>query len=174
MAKQHWTAGVLAVSLAVNLLVVGALLGRWIKGEPSGHPPLAWAGKELDANSRERLRPILQQNAEATRVLRRRIRAASDTVRDAIRAEPFDSAALSDALAALRAVSLDYQAAVHAVAIEALAELPADDRERFGAMLLRPGSQDGRHPQGGPRPPGGGRPDHRPPPPGMQRPAPQP
>ena len=174
MAKQRWITTALAISLAVNLLVAGAALGRWIKGEPGGHPPLAWASKELDDGSRERLRPILQQNADATRALRRRIRAASETVRDAIRAEPFDSAALSDALAALRAVSLDYQTAVHSLAVESLAELPAEERERFGAMLLRPGPQDGRRPQGGPRPPGGGRPDHRPPPPGMQRPAPQP
>ena len=172
MAKQRWITTVLAISLAINLLAAGAVLGRFIKGERSGRPPLAWASKELDASSRERLRPILQPNAEATRALRRQIREASDAVRGAIRAEPFDSVALTDALAELRAVSLDYQTAVHSLAVESLAELPAEERERFGAMLLRPGPQDGRRPHGGPRPPGGGRPEHRPPPPGMQRPAP--
>ena len=36
MAKRHWIAGVLVVSLALNLLGVGALSARWAMGGPPG------------------------------------------------------------------------------------------------------------------------------------------
>lgn len=153
MVKQRWINGVLVVSLALNLMVAGAILGRWFKDTREHRGPLAWAIKTLDTNTRERLRPILEQNRGATRELRRRIRTASDDVRDAISAEPFDEARLARALENLRAVTGQYQAVVHTVALETLGKLPADERERVGALLLRPGQLGGRHREGMPHRP---------------------
>ena len=146
MVKQRWINIVLVVSLALNLLVAGATLGRWLKDSREHRGPLAWAMKTLDSNTRERLGPILEENRAATRELRRRIRTASEDVRHAIRAEPFDQARLARALENLRAVSGEYQQVVHNVALETLGTLPAEERERIGALLLRPAPPRGaRH-----------------------------
>ena len=144
MVKQRWINVALVVSLALNLLVAGAFLGRWLKGHSDHRGPLAWATKTLDTNTRERLRPILEENRAATRELRRHIRIASEEVRDAIRAEPFDEARLAKALVNLRAVSGQYQEVVHTVALKTLATLTADERGRIGALLLRPAPPGGR------------------------------
>jgi len=159
MVKHRRLYAVLIVSLAVNLLVIGAVGGRWLRGGHDRPPPLVWAGEELRPDARERLRPVLQQSAQETRKLREQIREASDAVRVVIGADPLDRDALSKALANLRAVTQDYQAEVHETAINALTELDVEDRERFAARLLRPGPApggrlDGRRP---PPPPG-----HRP------------
>lgn len=146
MVKQRWIIAVLAVSLSINLLFAGAVLGRWLKRNTDHPAPMAWATKTLDAGTRERLRPLLQQNREEARQLRRRLRTAADDVRSAIRSEPFDEQALSDALTRLREVSADYQQTVHTVALQALQELSVQERVRFGAMLLRPAPPEGpRH-----------------------------
>ena len=146
MVKQRWINVALVVSLALNLLVAGAFLGRWLKGHSDHRGPLSWATKTLDTNTRERLRPILEENRAATRELRRHIRIASEEVRDAIRAEPFDEARLAKALVNLRAVSGQYQEVVHTVALKTLATITAEERERVGALLLRPAPPRGeRH-----------------------------
>lgn len=146
MGKQRWLWVLLAVSLSINLLIAGAVLGRWLKRNADHPAPMAWATKTLDASTRERLRPLLQQNREEARQLRRRMRAAADDVRRAISAEPFNEAVLAEALSRLREVSADYQLTVHTVALEALQELSVEERVRVGATLLRPAPHEGpRH-----------------------------
>jgi uncharacterized membrane protein len=144
MAKQRWINVALVLSLSVNLLIAGAFLGKWLKRDADHRGPLGWATKTLDPTTRERLRPIMQENRAATRELRRRIRIASDEVRNHIRAESFDEVALAQSLAQLRDISTDYQLLVHRVALEALRELSPEEREHMGALLLRsPGARAG-------------------------------
>ncbi|HAR32468.1 MAG TPA: hypothetical protein DCR65_13145, partial [Gammaproteobacteria bacterium] len=80
-----WLVTALAVSLAINLMLVGFLAGRWLQtaGPPAGHDPalLLWpAVKGLPAAEREALRPALRQSLRASRDQVRVIRQAQRAV----------------------------------------------------------------------------------------------
>ncbi len=157
MAKRHWVALLLVVSLSLNLLVAGMAIARWQFGHDRP-PPLIWAFKDLDQDSRAALRPILREGLSETSVARGELRAVSEEIRHLIEAEPLDQAALASALEKLREVTGSYQAQMHSTALKVLPKLNAHQRVKIAGRLLRPGGEPppprGRHPDGGRYPPG--------------------
>ncbi|MEM1190806.1 MAG: periplasmic heavy metal sensor [Pseudomonadota bacterium] len=147
----------LLLSVAVNLLVAGIVLGRM--GLERGHhepPPAAWAARELSPETRRVVRRRMVEQLEAVRPLRRELRSAQSGVRRAVSAEDFDPQALKDALAELRRVTNRYQELLHNNLAEIAAGLPPEERSALvrAAMLRDRGGEPGM---------GGGR--RRPPPP---------
>jgi uncharacterized membrane protein len=136
MRTSHWVGLALALSVAVNLLVGGALLGRLFRGPP-GPPPMAWALKDLDPALRESLRPRLRERLADAQPARRELRLSLRALGEALRQEPMDRAGASRALAGLRASGSRYQAVLHESLLDILAELPAERREAAVGALLR-------------------------------------
>ena len=126
MAKRHWMAALLIVSLGINLLAAGVLLGRWSMSGPP--PPMSWAFKGMDPETRAQLRPRLKETMAEIAPLRAEFRRAARKIRDIAAAEPLDSTALADALEELRQVSQRYQVQVHGAALEVLPELSSQQR----------------------------------------------
>ena len=148
MKKSHWVGLALALSVAVNLLVGGALLGRLLRPPPDPQPPMAWALRDLDPSVRETLRPQLRKRLSEAQPARRELRLALQSLGQALRQEPMDRDAASRALAQLRESGERYQAVLHESLLDILAELPAERREAAmraamrgtgGALLPGPG-----------------------------------
>ncbi len=148
MKQSHWLGLALALSVAVNLLVGGAVLGRLFRSPPATPPPMAWALRDLDPAVRETLRPQLRKRLSEAQPARRELRLALQALGEALRREPMDRDAASTALAKLRESGERYQAVLHESLLDILAELPAERREaamraamrgKGGALLPGPG-----------------------------------
>ena len=151
---------VFILSLGLNLLVLGAVLGHaWRGGFDRGPPPLSWGLRSLSPEARAQVMPRLRENLQESRAHRRALRQAARAVEAAVGREPFDRRGLTDALTALRGATNAYQQQMHERALAVLAELSPEDRRAVAALLLRPGPhRHGAPGQGGRltggRPPG--------------------
>ncbi len=159
MAKRHWIAGVLVVSLALNLLGVGALSARWAMGGPQA--PMAWAMRDMDSDTRERMGEALRGRMQEVAPVRREFRQSQMELKRVVSSDPLDEAALSQALITLRDVSQRYQLQLHTIALDILPQLSSKQRRRAVHALLQAGpGRVGRHDRK-PNQPEGER--HRPP-----------
>lgn len=137
MKKSNWVGVALALSVAVNLLVGGALIGRLFRAPPGPPPPMAWALKDLDPAVRENLRPRLRERLVEAQPARRELRLALQALGQALRQEPMDRDGASRALARLRESGSRYQAVLHESLLDLLGELPAERREAAMRAALR-------------------------------------
>jgi uncharacterized membrane protein len=150
MSKQQSLLVALIVSIALNLLVAGAFIGRWTR--PAGPPPLSWALESVAPETREQLRGKLRGHQAEVRPLRENMRRAMQVVRAAAATEPLDTAALTAALESARDAQQRYQAFLHSNVVDVLASLPVEQRM---AVLQRTLEQNGRGEQRKrPHPPG--------------------
>jgi uncharacterized membrane protein len=134
MRRYKLLLAALFVSVAVNLLIAGIVVGR-MGGAPKhpGEPPGAWAAAPLSPESRRLVRERMAQERATVRPLRLDLRAAQGAVRRAVMAEPFVTDDLKAALAQLREVEARYRRFLHDGLAEVAAELPPAER----AALLR-------------------------------------
>ncbi|GEM_PF-4640305 len=127
MSRQGFLIVALLVSLAVNLLVAGVVLGHWHHRD-SRPPPMAWATDSLTEETRQIVRQRMRSQFPKVRPLREAMRSAVQDVRQAAGAEPFDPAAMNQALEAMREVTAQYQDLMQENAVELAAQLPAEQR----------------------------------------------
>ena len=103
-----WTKPLLVVSLAANLLVVGAAAGMFLSGGSKGGParfdlttgPITRA---MDASRRDAVRDALRASGAFRASNRRDIRADMDVLIATVRAEQFDGDAFRAAVSRQRA-----------------------------------------------------------------------
>lgn len=132
-SAPRWLWGLLAASVALNLVAAGMIGGRYLRKMEMRD--LGWFNARLLAQmpetARAEAREILTAEPEAARAIRADLVAASQTALAAFRAEPFDRAAMERALAMRRQV-LDRRQALREARIVALGEeLPHAVREAF-------------------------------------------
>lgn len=134
MIARRWLQLALAISLACNLVVVGAVIGRhWQKP-----PPLDWATAPLGAEQRARVAPILRQRMAEAVPLRRQMVAVRRELQ-ALLAEPeLDLPKLQSLLAKMRELGGEYQLTMHETAIVLMAEMAPDERRQVASQLLGP------------------------------------
>src|SRR4029453_3140673 len=134
-SRAKWLIGVAAVSLCVNLFLVGSMAGHWW---PRGHggPDGPRRGIEaMIAGVPEDLRPLIKQKFEAANpqfeAQREKIRAARDKVAAAAEAEPFDPAAFDQSFKDLQAEMDGMGAIAHQTIREILPQIPAAQRKQL-------------------------------------------
>lgn len=138
----------LLVSLAVNLLIAGVVIGR--KGAPPPEPPpMAWAAQRMDAATQRLVRQRMRERLPVVRPLREAMRRANMRLQRVLGAEELDPQALADALKQLRDASVAYQAEIHANLVNLAAELPREQRTALVAAALS--RERGMRPAAGPR-----------------------
>ena len=148
----------LVVSLAINLLIAGAVLGQWVKSQEHRPPAtMGWAIESLDDVSRERVRRVLEQTRPATQEVRQALREIHRELFRIARADALDASALEAELSALREVSSDYQLLMHTGVVSTFPELTLEQRL---AVLHRLIQRSDAAPDRG-RPPRGMPPKHR-------------
>lgn len=143
MNRFRWLAVALAVSLLVNLVLVGFMAGRYSAGAvrpPSFDPMLGMRGAAgiLSEQRREELRPRLRQFRAAGPSLKR-LRGTQRTLSDAVTADPFEREKLESALASFRNDLLASQESSHGAFVDLVAALTPEERKRMlKSMRERP------------------------------------
>lgn len=137
----NWTKILLVVSLGMNLLVVGMVIGSAFGHRKDDRPDLFFGGgmrpyvASLPDSQRAHVRDRLMHSREAVREARQELRQSAEGVRDAITAEPFDAGALNAAFAAQRSVYDGIAARGHHALVEILAGMTDAERAQFIAKL---------------------------------------
>ena len=106
-ASPLWLRVLLFASLAANLLVVGLVAGAASYGGgramAAREPGFGFFEAALDKADRAALRAAFLARAEGVRTPRREMRARMESILAALRADPYDPAALEAAMAAAAA-----------------------------------------------------------------------
>lgn len=133
----------LFVSLAVNLFLAGAMVGRWgWHGDGFGHRdrhwgPKVWLTEAVGEEAAPRITAMWEAHRAAIDPLRDASRAARDAVHQSLVAEPFDQAAYAGALAESLDRSMAVRAAHHAFMVELAAALTPEQRARMAEFAGR-------------------------------------
>jgi uncharacterized membrane protein len=138
---RRWLGPALFLSVALNLLAVGILAGAVLgqRGDAGGRMPgdaaaLSWFAA-LDAQDRAALRAAWRREGPALQSLRAQRRAETAALAAALRADPFDPAALEAALAAQAAGLAERQALAQRLLVERLAAMDPAGRAAFADRL---------------------------------------
>ena len=129
MNKRNLLVAALLISAALNLLILGAIAGRWSRQEaPPPPPPLAWTTQAQAPETQREVRRRMQSRAKEVAPIRAGMRKAVAEVRRAAVAEPYDAAALKSALAQLRIAQESYQELMHDSVADSAAGLSREQR----------------------------------------------
>ena len=136
--NMKWLVGGLAVSLALNFLILGIILGngglRPDRGPDRHERPrfsIERLAETLSPESREILHAAMkEQRSELKSVFRER-RAARRAAGDVLRAETFDPKALRAAFERMREADIDMQRRIQDVMVDVAAQLPPEERAKL-------------------------------------------
>ncbi len=146
MQINRWLIGGLILSLVVNLLLVGVVIGR-MSGSGHGHgmgpDPTTGFFRVLGFLSDERraeIAPDLRDKMRDLIPVLRRMRGNQRHVFETLTAEPFDPAALEQALADLRTDLTAAQVSSHRSFVEVAKSMTLDERKEL-ADAMRQGAR---------------------------------
>jgi uncharacterized membrane protein len=129
----------LALSLALNLVIAGVVAGAMLRdGPPKGGGRdfgLGPLSESLSREDRKALRQAFLERHPDIREDRREMQADFDALAAALRAEPFDPAAVDAALAAIAARNQSLLDSGRALVAERLKAMTAEDRAAFAERL---------------------------------------
>jgi len=148
---RSWLVISLIISLAINLLFIGALAGKLASRPHSGPMPrhLGWMLRDLDPSVRQQLRPQMQAHAEQVRPLRQALRQAQRKLRSVLATEPLDEDGLTAALSQLQKASSGLQLSMHQEMITLAKQLGPEQRTRIAHFLRSPERGERHRPDGG-------------------------
>ena len=149
--RGKWLIGALTVSVVVNLLLAGFVVGR-MSGDVGFRGGIGAAPKmpQLRFLEDERRREVTRglETRDALRPTLRELRRSQGDIRAAFMAQPFDQEALSAALAEFRRHLDESQALSHTKLVAVAAKLTPDERRRLArTMDRRRGQPDKRSPR---------------------------
>lgn len=137
----------LLVSLTINLLFVGAFIGYKVWGPKRHHfpPHFGWMIRNLDDETREELKPVIERQREELTPLRHEMREAQRRFNEALSQEPLNEEALDEAISNLRKKSAAFQAAMHDQAMLIIKNMDVEERKKVARYLRhrRPGDKHG-------------------------------
>ncbi len=137
----------LVLSLGVNLLFVGAILGRIVFDRGHRPAPMEWILRNLDEPTREKIHANMKAQTAVVQPLREEMRAARKEFNDLLDQPELDDEALRASLERLHKVAGEYQSTLQTNMVAILKELPPDQRRRVSRMLMFPrGFQPGERP----------------------------
>ena len=140
--SRRWAIALVA-SLALNLFLGGTFVASWgIQsglGDGAAANPFAvfWARDSLGKPAGAMLRRVWGTHAAEFRPRVREMRAARRHVSERLAADDFDRAALTEALADLRAKTLASQSAMHAALVDLAGELTVEERRNLAEVGRR-------------------------------------
>jgi uncharacterized membrane protein len=140
--------GLVILSVAVNLLLVGLIGGHFIKQGDNHSKPLGWALKGVPPEVREAVRPLIKAHAKDVLLARGDLRKAERRLRRVIESETMTRKELTRSLSAMRESTARYHVLIHDIGVDVLLSLEADQRLKAAPYLFRPPSpqrlSDGR------------------------------
>lgn len=138
MMNTKVLAWVAIISIALNLLLAGFLLGKQMRPFPSFDPTRGYAYwvRSLPEARQEVLLPILKSTFRQGKPMQ--LRRLHREFRAALTAEPFDRETLTQALNDLRMGHMQRQQSSHAGFVTLVAELTPAERQALAEDLTRP------------------------------------
>ncbi|PDH41946.1 MAG: hypothetical protein CNE99_01040 [OM182 bacterium MED-G24] len=141
MTRRRWMTLLLIVSIALNLMFVGAFIGfsfmrpdvRPITPEVSTR----WLYRALGEETREGMRPLFEQHREELGRLRGDIRDAQQAFEAGLNAETYDPDQVSATLTQVRRAHEAYQRASHEHMVALLGRLSPEQRQLVSKQLYR-------------------------------------
>jgi len=137
---------VLILSIALNLVFVGAIAGHFLARPAPPH--FGWMVREMDQQTREQIEPVLRERRVKSRELRNKLRTAQRHFHQLINEPELDREKVATALAQLRVSSGNFQKALHTDMLDILETLEPEQRHKVARLLMSPGRQ--RPPHRGP------------------------
>ncbi|QJE72809.1 periplasmic heavy metal sensor [Aerophototrophica crusticola] len=118
----------LVISVSLNLLVAGLMLGHHLSGRGGrgGNPSLDRLFATVPDEIRREVRRAMSEDGQAREARRQALREARQQVAAALGARPFDPAAADAALANLRAHGEQVADKLHATLVRTMAEAQAN------------------------------------------------
>lgn len=133
-SRRRWRISLL-VSLALNLLLI-AVIGVWVARPMFRGPPqtpefgrvVERIAHRVSGSDASALRGAYQSHRDEIVELAGNVRSARERVRAALRADPYDAAVVSAAMADLRTARTTMESAIQGVIQESAAGMSADGR----------------------------------------------
>ncbi len=132
--------GLVILSVAINLLLVGLIGGHFIKQGNNYPKPLGWALKGVSPEVRETVRPLMKAHAKDVSLARRDLRKTERRLRRVIESETMTREELTRSLSAMRESTARYHVLIHDIGVDVLLSLEADQRLKAAPYLFRPPS----------------------------------
>ena len=146
--RRRWVWPVLVVSLALNLLVAGMMLGAAMRADVRDRPPGSARSligepfiRALAPEDRHAFVRSMVRDRDALRTNRAELRARVETLLSALSAEEFDRDAVADILADQRALAQRRQDIGEDLLLDRLEAMTLDERRAYAKRLdeaLRP------------------------------------
>ena len=130
--------GLVILSVAINLLLVGLIGGHFIKQGNNYPKPLGWALKGVSPEVRETVRPLMKAHAKDVSLARRDLRKTERRLRRVIESETMTREELTRSLSAMRESTARYHVLIHDIGVDVLLSLEADQRLKAAPYLFRP------------------------------------
>lgn len=145
----------LILSVAINLLLVGAFAGRMLSPAPAPSTTerdvragLERAPRFGGAETRRAARQQLRAAWNETSDMREDLEVARANLKAAITAEPYVSSDVEEAFKAMREAEGKLQTATHTYLADALARTPASERAALADVMIRDRGRNGRRNRG--------------------------
>ena len=136
----------LALSIIVNLVLIGALAGFVLRSGPAEthrpRPPMF--EQSASRGDVQAIRGLMRAATRASIEERRALMSAQATLADVLEKEPFDDAAVRAAFEELGAADRALNAAVREALMDGLADLTPDQRKRVAKFLMQRQTMGGR------------------------------
>ena len=148
MNNGRWVIFSLVLSLGLNLLLLGVLIGSFISNKPNTKPlptSLGWMIHHLDSASLESIRPQMEAHARKVAPIRREMRKTQQKFSRLLGQENPNDKALAQTLSQLRNHSDEYQREMHYMMLELIPRLNKDQRRKVIKMLRRPPGVNLKH-----------------------------
>lgn len=139
--RRRWRV-VLVISLALNVLVLGVILGAVLRGGP-GAPPYATrlalgpVAEALDRPDRRAVAERLRDMRDLPRIDRAERQRIAEDLREILKAESFDATAFAETLERIDARARAMQTAGRQALIDQLALMSQAERAAFAERLER-------------------------------------
>jgi len=135
----------LALSVGINLFLVGAITTHLLRRPPTGPPMrdrdggqfLFRATEGMSPEGRSTVRAIMKRHRSGLMPRRKAMRQARRDVQTALEKEPFDRALLKRNLARLRGETSSAQEELHEAMSEAAGNMSAADRKELTRSMAR-------------------------------------
>lgn len=153
-SRMKWLVGLLAVSLVLNIFIVGAFLGqRMIKPEKRYYAPpidfnLKKFGEHLTKEERRRVRTLIKSQRHALSASYKALRETEKEIIRQITAPEIDHAVLGEALKDHGARVQKLHAPLQHVLLEMVDELDHETRQKLGADMFKWRHKAGKKPKG--------------------------
>jgi uncharacterized membrane protein len=136
--NSRWIIGVIVASLALNLALIGFIIGKQASPPPdfdvaSAYP--RWA-RTLPETRRDELRPLVRKHLRALRPRNANMRKHTKAIAEALKQEPYDSVALIEVLKQMRSELDQTRDLSHASFVEFVSQLSVEERQRLAADML--------------------------------------